>query len=347
MGFRYRKSIRVGKFFRINVSKSGIGYSFGVPGARITHSPNGRVTTTVGIPGTGLSYSESYNPNKRPSPKGNQSNPTYNNNGIDPAVEVESASIENFQTADVQDLIKAIKNARTVNRIGTICIIIGIILMLAVKSGVQYPIIGVVALALGIFCKYLVKNDLAVNLDYELDDEARYQHENRILAWQTFFTSQKVWQITSEANVNNRKINAGAKTAIKREIIKYSCSKLPKYIKLNVEPFFLELKKEKLLILPDKVIIFRGKSIGAIAYDAINMETAQGKFIEDEPLASDAQVVSFTWQYVNKNGGPDKRYANNRELPVCLYGYVTMRSASGLNVDLSCSNANNVIDFGC
>ena len=54
MGFRYRKSIRVGKYFRINASKSGIGYSFGMPGARITHSANGRVTTTVGLPGTGI-----------------------------------------------------------------------------------------------------------------------------------------------------------------------------------------------------------------------------------------------------------------------------------------------------
>ena len=59
MGFRYRKSIGAGKYFRINVSKSGIGYSFGVPGVRITHSANGRVTTTVGLPGTGISYSTS------------------------------------------------------------------------------------------------------------------------------------------------------------------------------------------------------------------------------------------------------------------------------------------------
>lgn len=63
MGFRYRKSIRVGKYFRINVSKSGIGYSFGVPGARITHSANGRVTTTVGLPGTGISYFSHKNSN--------------------------------------------------------------------------------------------------------------------------------------------------------------------------------------------------------------------------------------------------------------------------------------------
>ncbi len=33
MGFRFRKSINMGGF-RVNISKSGIGYSFGVPLAR-------------------------------------------------------------------------------------------------------------------------------------------------------------------------------------------------------------------------------------------------------------------------------------------------------------------------
>ncbi len=32
MGFRYRKSINLGGGFRINLSKSGIGYSWGVKG---------------------------------------------------------------------------------------------------------------------------------------------------------------------------------------------------------------------------------------------------------------------------------------------------------------------------
>ena len=36
MGFRYRKSINLGGGFRINLSKSGIGYSWGVRGYRVT-----------------------------------------------------------------------------------------------------------------------------------------------------------------------------------------------------------------------------------------------------------------------------------------------------------------------
>ena len=35
MGFRYRKSINLGGGFRINLNKSGIGYSWGVKGSRV------------------------------------------------------------------------------------------------------------------------------------------------------------------------------------------------------------------------------------------------------------------------------------------------------------------------
>jgi hypothetical protein len=55
MGFRFRKSIRVGKILRINLSKSGIGASVGVPGYRVGIGPRGK-RTTVSLPGTGLSY---------------------------------------------------------------------------------------------------------------------------------------------------------------------------------------------------------------------------------------------------------------------------------------------------
>lgn len=55
MGFSYRKSARLGPF-RINASKSGIGWSVGTKGIRTTVTPSGRRYTTFSVPGTGLSY---------------------------------------------------------------------------------------------------------------------------------------------------------------------------------------------------------------------------------------------------------------------------------------------------
>ncbi|MEI6794702.1 MAG: DUF4236 domain-containing protein [Verrucomicrobiota bacterium] len=55
--FRFRKTISLGKFFRINVSKTGTSLSAGRPGATINVRKD-RVDGTVGIPGSGLSYKE-------------------------------------------------------------------------------------------------------------------------------------------------------------------------------------------------------------------------------------------------------------------------------------------------
>lgn len=56
MGLRFRKSISLIPGVRLNFSKSGMSVSTGVPGFRKTINSKGQVTTTVGVPGTGLYY---------------------------------------------------------------------------------------------------------------------------------------------------------------------------------------------------------------------------------------------------------------------------------------------------
>lgn len=56
MGFRYRKSIQIIPGLKMNISRSGVGYSVGGKGMRVTRQANGRVTRTVSLPGTGISH---------------------------------------------------------------------------------------------------------------------------------------------------------------------------------------------------------------------------------------------------------------------------------------------------
>ena len=55
MGFRFKKSIKAGPV-RVNLSKSGVGYSVGWKGFRVTKKASGGARTTTSIPGTGISY---------------------------------------------------------------------------------------------------------------------------------------------------------------------------------------------------------------------------------------------------------------------------------------------------
>ena len=63
MGLRFRKSINIGPL-RINLSKSGVGFSLGVKGFRVGRSAKGKTTATVSLPGTGLSYVQDLDPEK-------------------------------------------------------------------------------------------------------------------------------------------------------------------------------------------------------------------------------------------------------------------------------------------
>ena len=56
MGLRYRKSIKLMPGVKLNLSRSGISTSIGKRGATVNFSKRG-TRATVGIPGSGLSYS--------------------------------------------------------------------------------------------------------------------------------------------------------------------------------------------------------------------------------------------------------------------------------------------------
>lgn len=57
MGFRFQKRIRLFKGLTLNLSKTGTSLSVGGPGASINLKGD-KITGTVGVPGTGMSYRE-------------------------------------------------------------------------------------------------------------------------------------------------------------------------------------------------------------------------------------------------------------------------------------------------
>lgn len=74
MAFRFRRSMKLGPGLRMNVSKRGVGMSFGTTGLRSSIHSTGSRTKTIGIPGTGMSYVDrSYGMKKKKSSGGSPS----------------------------------------------------------------------------------------------------------------------------------------------------------------------------------------------------------------------------------------------------------------------------------
>ncbi|MBR1817056.1 MAG: DUF4236 domain-containing protein [Lachnospiraceae bacterium] len=67
MGLRFRKSISVAPGVKVNVNKKSASVTVGKKGAHYTMSTSGKQTASVGLPGTGLSYSKSFGGKKKSS----------------------------------------------------------------------------------------------------------------------------------------------------------------------------------------------------------------------------------------------------------------------------------------
>ena len=94
MGLNFRKSINLGKGFKLNVGKKSVGISGGVKGARVSMNSSGRKTATFSIPGTGLSYSVNLNNLfKKKSSKKKGSNDDTDNNDDDNTIQINGLTV--------------------------------------------------------------------------------------------------------------------------------------------------------------------------------------------------------------------------------------------------------------
>lgn len=324
MGFRYRKSINLGGGFRINISKSGIGYSWGVKGYRVTKTAKGTVRTTASIPGTGISFVEETRQNGTGTPQPTpRSHAPIDNNHYD-TQDIVNGTATDMVSDGLQEILSAARKAMTLNTAATVGLCI---------SWIIPPLFF-----LFLILKIYVRTSGRVNLEYVIDEDQREAISQRMDPMLRVTECQKVWRIMQSSKVIDKKYSAGASNTVKR--IACKVSRVPPFpFKSDTQAASFKSGKETLVFLPDKLFLIQGNKIGALSYSDLSTSAHVTRFIEEEGVPKDASIVGRTWKYVNKSGGPDRRFKNNRELPVCLYGELELRSLSGLNTILMFSNA--------
>jgi hypothetical protein len=204
------------------------------------------------------------------------------------------------------------------------------LLLLAVIAAVGFAAIAV-AYRYDQLSKTVV---LFYSFDPELEQAYAILHESA----QSLAQSARVWHIEAEARVRDRKYHAGASSLVRRQPT-FVRKTAPPYLKTNVETIAIGVGRQTLHFFPDRVLIYDSSGVGAASYRGLRFEVQAQRFIEDGPAPNDATVVDRTWRYVNKKGGPDRRFKNNRQLPICLYDEIHISSASGLNDILQVSRS--------
>jgi hypothetical protein len=165
-------------------------------------------------------------------------------------------------------------------------------------------------------------------------------------ALQNLSQTRNIWKIIDSKHISDRKRNAGASANITRSKSKFSKEEL-KFIKTNVESFSLTLdSSNSIIFLPDRIYLFSSNTYSRFEYSSLSACSGTTRFIETEGVPSDSKVVDHTWQYTNKTGGPDKRFANNKQIPIVQYGTITLRlENTNLSFEFHVSNVNSCDAF--
>jgi uncharacterized tellurite resistance protein B-like protein len=198
----------------------------------------------------------------------------------------------------------------------------------------------------GAFCAY--QFDLlakTVVILYDLDSETEIAYQGIHDAVSQLARCCGKWHIDSRGHVYDPKYHGGAGQLVRRIRLSVGTEQ-PPYVKTNVATPSISLGVKTLYFFPERLLVFTRDGIGAVSYDDLSIVINDKRFIEDDSVPRDAQVVGQTWQFVNKGGGPDRRFKNNRQVPICLYEELWLNSPSGLNEVLhaSCTGIGRQLD---
>ena len=181
---------------------------------------------------------------------------------------------------------------------------------------------------------------LRYNLMDELSDVEKEKYAEFCDLFKLMRECKKAWYVTSENHVTEQK--SWANVSIKRSpcSLVYGCFK-----ELNT-PFAIpriSLPSASVCIFyPRFVIVTKQNDFDVLPISAIKMKHSITRFQEEETVPSDAERLGTTYQYVNKDGGPDKRYSYNPSIPIVRYGEIEIEP---FNTKLMFSNHSVVGSF--
>ena len=332
MPFYLRKSVRVGPI-RFNLSKSGIGVSTGIPGLRVGTGPRG---TYVHMGRGGLYYRQTLSSpthRHRHADRPVQESLTEHPHTHGPMSRVTSGCITEMADINSAALLAEIEQKR--KRIVwwpfvfVLSLIVGAILFFWQASIWLAIPCAVLFLVATVFVHQYDQLKKSVVLMYDLDGPCLDAYQELFAASNEMARCGAVWHITAQGDVYDPKYHAGAGQIINRRRLSIG-HRNPPYVKTNLSVPFLPFGKNSLYLLPDRILVYAQNGVGAVGYNELILSANPTRFIENGAVPRDANVVDRTWRYVNKGGGPDRRFNNNHEIPICEYEELQITSDTGI-----------------
>lgn len=344
MGFRFRRSLKILPGVRLNLSGSGASVSLGARGFHYTIGPRG-TRVTAGLPGTGLSWTQ-YSPHGNGRSNGNEVSPAQldfqpNEQPLhDPLPAIQNAPASEINSLSISELAPILNSANRRMRLAPAAQLLCVLLFVAALLQTNQQWVGISALFATIFvpiAMFLDRYRRSVRVTFESEGLVARIAEALRVAYTELTHSEMIWVVHAEGHTGDWKRNAGATSLANRARTHLKFDR-PTCIRGRAKFPSFQVGSDEIYLLPDAALIIVKGDVASVTYRELEFSANVVRFIEDGRAPSDTTIAGHTWRYVNKSGGPDRRFINNVQLPICLYGELTFRSAGGLNCKMEISN---------
>ena len=181
---------------------------------------------------------------------------------------------------------------------------------------------------------------------YELTDGVTQKY-NRLMKFgaELSMSPGKYFDITEDylETLDLRKRNAGASRLLERNYLSVSNS-APLPNRFNFSPIAFHADLSSVYFLPDAVVMALGTQIMFYHYDNIRLKTFRNRFVtHDVPFG--VKPVDYTWQYVNKNGDPDRRFNDNFQIPIIEVTELDFYFSNGMQFHTAFTDGRAVENF--
>ncbi|MBT1711961.1 DUF4236 domain-containing protein [Fulvivirgaceae bacterium PWU5] len=340
MAWSFRKSKSFGPF-RFSFSNRGVGMSMGVKGARIGVNSRG---THVTLGANGIYYRKNIRGKSRISAVDTWSVKQAEFEAKVRDVE-DDAAMNSLTDVDSQDFVSELESKAGQFAFYKPVLIAGLIGMMLYVGFCQsrsadmpiFLVLGIVLMAGWVTSLVWIRRwderRRTMFVDYTMEEGHRELYDKFILSFQEFATTSRIWHNVATETLEDRRRHGGANQSVDRTLIKeISSHRLPSpHLVMNVSVPYMHLADKEVYFFPERIIFRRGRQLGAVFYKNIQIKREDVRFQESESLLADATVVDQRWQYLNKDGEPDRRFKGNRLLSICLYTEYTFTSGQGWN----------------
>jgi len=181
---------------------------------------------------------------------------------------------------------------------------------------------------------------LAMDADFELSAESQEGYGALTRAFEKMKGSAKIWDVSASCAIDRARARASHAHEVVRSEVALKVANLPEVDSEFEALHFQNGNGADLFLYPYFLAIPRnGGGFSLMDLREITVTAEHRVFVEEGEVPRDALIVGHSWERSNKDGSPDKRFAQNRQIPNCYYSELQLRSQSGLMEVYQFSNA--------